>query len=169
MSGAIILILLIVGFFIIRTIYKFRNELKEDNDELKKQSLEDMFSYLIDGLNEYCYLGHGEITKIGKQTLNIYKQSSCQIINLLYGTGILTITWKFKYYQQEMIYKRNLSDARKPSIEWQKNALNLVISEFLEEYQKHEEKVISSGIIKEILSDSNISEENYKKAKDFLK
>ena len=68
-----------------------------------------------------------------------------------------------------MTYKRNLNNARQPSTEWHKNALNLVISEFLEQYKKHEEKVNSSGIISEKLSDFGLNEENYKKAKDFLK
>ena len=169
MSGTTIFIIIVIGFFIFRTISKFRSELKEDNQELQKQNLEDKFRYLIDGLNEYCYQGQGKITKIDKQTLSIYKENSCQIVNLLYGTGILTITWKFKYFQQEMTYKRNLNNARQPSTEWQKNALNLVISEFLEQYKKHEEKVNSSGIISEKLSDFGLNEENYKKAKDFLK
>lgn len=169
MSATTIFIIIVIGFFIFRTISKFRSELKEDNQELQKQNLEDKFRYLIDGLNEYCYQGQGKITKIDNQTLSIYKENSCQIVNLLYGTGILTITWKFKYFQQEMTYKRNLNNARQPSTEWQKNSLNLVISEFLEQYKKHEEKVNSSRIISKKLSDFGLSEENYKKAKDFLK
>lgn len=168
MSGTTIFIILIIAFFVIRTFLKFKGELNADSEELKRQKMEDKFKILIDGLNEYCYQGLGEITKIDNQNLILYKQGSCQIVNLQYGAGILTIIWKFKYFQQEMVYKRNLSNAREINEEWQLNALKIVIAEFLEQYKVHEAKVNSSGIIGEKLSEFGISEENYKKAKDFL-
>lgn len=147
MSGTIIFIILIIAFFVIRTLLKFRGELDADSAELKNQKIEEKFKVLIDGLNEYCYYGAGKITKIDKRSLNIYEQGSCQIVNLEYSTGILTIIWKFKYFHQEMVYKRNLSNARDVNKEWQMNALNIIIPEFLEQYKIHENKVKSSGIV----------------------
>lgn len=155
-------------FLVFRIISKFRKELKTDNKELNSQNLEDKFKFLIEGLNEYCYQGLGKITNIDKQALSIYKQNSCQIVNIEYGAGILTIIWKFKYFNQEMIYKRNLTEARDATLDWQKKALQTVISEFLEQYKKHEDKINASGIVGAELSKQGISEENYKKANDFL-
>ena len=159
MSTTIFIIISILVFYIFKTFYKFRKEQIADSEELFNQKLEDKFSYFIDGLNEYCY----------NRTLSLYKNDSCQIVNLEYGTGILTIIWKFKYFQQEMVYQRNLPNARNINIEWQKNALKLVISEFLDQYEKHKSKVDASGITGIKLFESGISQQNFQKARDFLK
>ncbi len=169
MNTIIFIIISIIIFNIFKLFSKFRKELLADNEELLNQKLEEKFSYFIDGLNEYCYKGLGKVTIIDNRTLSLYKNDSCQIVNLEYGTGILTIIWKFKYFQQEMVYQRNLSNARNINIEWQKNALKLVISEFLDQYEKHKSKVDASGITGIKLFESGISQENFQKARDFLK
>lgn len=168
MSGTTIFIILIIAFFVIRHLLKFKGEINVDREELNNQNLEDKFRILINGLNEYCYQGTGKITKIDQQSLNIYKQGSCQIVNIQYTTGILSIIWKFKYFQQEMVYKRSFPNARNVNKEWQMNVLEIVIPEFLDQYKIHEAKVDSSGIVGQKLCESGISEDNYEKAKDFL-
>ena len=156
-----------IGMLIFKTISIYRNELKTDKQELKNQSIEDKFSYIIEGLNEYCYKGLGKITKINKQALSLYKEGSCQIVSFQYSLGVLTIIWKFKYYQQEMIYEKNF-DARNSPEEWQLNTLKTVILQFIEQYKVHEKNVDASGIPMQKLSEFGISKENMKKSKDFL-
>ena len=168
MSKYIYIIIAIVSFFVIYNILKFRRAQKIDNERLKKQSLEKKFSLLINGLNEYCYQGEGEIIKHDARNLNIYKNESCQIVHLQYGVGMLTIVWKFKYYLQEMIFKKDLYGANEVSEEWQRKNLQTIINEFIAQYEIHEAKVNSSGIINTILAEIGISPENLKNAKDFF-
>ena len=163
------IIFIIISIIIFKLFFKFRKELLADNEELFNQKLEEKFSFFIDVLNEYCYKGLGKVTIIDNRTLSLYKNDSCQIVYLKYGAGILTIIWKFKYFQQEMVYQRNLSNARNINIEWQKNAVILVISEFLDQYEKHKSKVDASGILRTLLSEAGISMDNFQKARDFLK
>lgn len=141
MSGITIFLLIAIGVLIIRTILKFRAALRKDHDELEERSLESKFNIFIEGINQYCFQGSGGITKIDKRTLNIYEDGSRQIVFLKYSTGILTVVWKIKYFQQEMIYKKDLSGARNPTEEWQRNTLKFVISEFIEKNEMHERKV----------------------------
>lgn len=71
MRGTTIFIILIITFFVIRTLLKFnkfKGELNADNEEFKNQNFEDKFRILIDGLNECCYQGLGKIIKIDKKT-----------------------------------------------------------------------------------------------------
>lgn len=136
--------------------------------ELNEMSLEERFGILIDGLNAYCYDSLGTITKLDNRTLNLYKKGSCQIINLHYSTGILTITWKFKYFQQEMIYTKNLPYNRDITPMWQLKMLEIIISEFLEKYTQHERNVLESGIVSQQLSEIGLNEKDYLKAKKIL-
>ncbi|MDY3338251.1 hypothetical protein PG279_03535 [Riemerella anatipestifer] len=156
-----VITVLIISFLVIKSFMKFKHSIEDEN-------IKDKFSVLIDGLNNYCYQGKGEITKISKQSLNIYKKGSCQIVNLYYSKGTLTVIWKFKYFQQEMIYNKNFTNIKDVDEEWQLNALKIIIPEFLEQYAEHESKVDASGIVDKILAENGLSVENYKKAKAFF-
>ena len=169
MSETTIFIIFIIAFFVIRFLLKYKNELNADKEELKSLNMEVKYRVLINGLNEYCYRGLGKVIKFkNKRSLNLYKQGSCQLVRIHYEVGILKVEWKFKYFHQEMVYRKNLANARDIDEEWQLNALKILISEFLEHYKVHEAKVDSSGIVGKKLSEFGISEENYQKAKDFL-
>jgi hypothetical protein len=168
MIGKTVILIVIISYFIIKIFLKFNKELEKDEKELNLQSLEEKFSVLIDGLNEYCYKGLGVITKLSPTNLNLYKEGSCQIINMQYGAGILRITWKFVYFQQEMIYKCNLEEARNVDELMQTNALKHIIQEFLVKYKEFERKIDSSDILEKQLSEKGISLENFKKVKGLI-
>ncbi len=166
------IIVIVIGMIIFKFIRDFiryyKKQMQEDREELSLISIEDKFSIIVDGLNEYCYRGEGRITKFNQGTFNLYKTGSCQIISFQYLGGALRVVWWFKYFQQEMTYEKEFLDARAIDNEWQEKALNTLISEFLEHYKVHETKVNASGIVEEKLSEFGINKENYQKSKDFL-
>ncbi len=167
-----IIIAIVIGVVVFKFIGDFiryyKEQMQEDREELSLTSVEDKFSIIVNGLNEYCYKGEGQITKFNKGAFNLYKRGSCQIISFQYLGGALRVIWRFKYFQQEMIYKKEFLNARVIDDEWQEKALRTLISEFLERYKIHEAKVNASGVVDERLSEFGINKENYKKAKEFL-
>jgi len=171
MNSTIIVSLFLLFAFVVFVFKKFSQFKREvASNAPNGQNLSSEFSYLISAFNEYCYKGQGDINKLDQEELNIYKNDSCQIVHLHYSMGTLTIVWKFKYYQQEMIYKKSFNNV--PSInsmEWQLNAFKLMVAEFLEQYEVHKAKVDASGIVSEKISSLGISPEQLKAARDLLK
>lgn len=163
-------IVLIIIAVVLIIAFNIKKKVDKDNNEV---SILEKFGLIITGLNEYCYRGEGTVKENPKNNITIYKQGSCQIVGLGYQMGFLTIVWKFKYWQQEMVYKKEI-DVRKqfpdgkPTIEWQENVLTTIISEFLAQYKEHEAKVDASGITGEMLSNLGIDEGNYRKAKEIF-
>lgn len=119
----------------------FIKELFNDSQELKGTELSEKFSTLVGVLNEWTYKGYGTVRKIDKQQFNLYKEHSCQIINFFYATGFLTITWRFKYWQQEVVYKKDLKNARDVTEEEQIRFAKLIIREFADTVEIHKRKI----------------------------
>ena len=98
MSKTTICIIVIIVFFIIRTILKFKNELKKDNMNLDNVSLQEKFWVLASGLKEYCFKNSGYI-KTGeglyRNTLTISENNSPHLIKLQYFRNLLTIVWSY--------------------------------------------------------------------------
>jgi hypothetical protein len=135
----IIVILLIV----IVLLVKFSSSLNEDNSELGFQTLQEKFSVIVSVLNENAYDGGGAITTLNKRSFNLYSDGSNQIINFNYSTGHLTITWKFKYYQKEIVHKRDFNDVRNLSVFEQEKIANKMIEEMNIVIKRHKQNVFS--------------------------
>lgn len=131
-------VILIVGY----VIYKFFNSLEEDKDDLNNQKLSEKFNAIINMLNDAAFNGKGDINIEDNRNLNIYENDSNQIIELQYSTGSLSITWKYKYYQKEVVYKKNFPESRNLSIFDQKKIAELVISQMSELIKKHKSEVL---------------------------
>lgn len=131
-------VILIVGY----VIYKFFNSLEQDKDDLNNQKLSEKFSAIINMLNDAAFNGKGDINIEDSRNLNIYENDSNQIVELQYSTGSLSITWKYKYYQKEVVYKKNFPDSRNLSIFEQKSIANRVIDEMKNVVFKHKNEVL---------------------------
>lgn len=135
----IIVILLIV----IVVLVKFSSSLNEDNSELEHQSLSEKFSVIVSLLNNNAFNSEGSITRLNKRSFNLYDGSSNQIINFNYSTGHLTITWKYKYYQKEIVHTRDFNDVRNLSIFEQEKIANNMIEEMSFVIKKHKQNVFN--------------------------
>jgi hypothetical protein len=142
------------------------------NNNLNNRNIREKFAVIIDGLNEFCYNGRGQVTIINKWSIRLYEDGSRQIVYVSYEDSMFVIDWRIKYFQQEMKYKKKIYDAKNiPEAALHKH-LEIIIQEFVEKYKQHENKVNECGIpekiTKETLQETGVSEESFQEAKDFL-
>ena len=132
------IILGIVGYFFLR----FFISLSKDKNDLSNQSLEEKFSGIISLINNEAYDGHGSVSKLNEREINLYKEEANQIIKFEYSTGSLTITWKYKYFQKEVVHKRYYDQVRNISLFEQMDIGNSIIEEMRKVVNDHKFKTI---------------------------
>ena len=132
---AIILSILIVfvGKIIINT--------QKDKEDLLGTSVEEKFIVIVNSINPFAFNGEGEITYIGKNHFNLYRDSSNQIVDFMYSQGMLSIIWKYKYLQKEMVYTRNLTNVRNLSLLEQNKIAQAIIGEMNQKIQEHKNNI----------------------------
>lgn len=107
-----IIVVIIVGFILIR----FFISLSKDNEDLQGRPLDDKFNVIVNMINDVAFDGLGSVTSLDKREFNLYEDGQNQIINFRYSTGHLTITWKYKYFQKEIVHKRQFNNVRNLSL-----------------------------------------------------
>lgn len=137
----IILIIIFLIYYVLKNVLKYKSELKKDDTLLENTDLESLLNPLLKKLNEYSFNGKGSLTFHNRKSFDLYDNESNQIIFFQLNTGRIYITWKYKYYQQEMIYKRTLYDLKDATEEGQKESAELIINEFEIKLQKHKNRV----------------------------
>ncbi|WP_298554555.1 hypothetical protein [uncultured Algibacter sp.] len=118
---------------------------KGDLDFLHGESLSSKFSIILNTLNNYAFNGKGDITTTSDRSFNIYPKvtDSNQIIHFFYQMDILTIQWSFKYYQKEIVHKKDFSKVKNLSIFEQTKIANTMISEMENIVEKHKKDVMN--------------------------
>lgn len=107
--------------------YKFLSSLDKDKQDLQGKTLNEKFNVIVYMLNESAFNHNGNITNFDQRQFNLYEEGSNQIIQFHYSTGALTIIWKYKYLQKEVVHERTFDDVRNLSLfEQQKIAQNLI-------------------------------------------
>ena len=112
------------------------------------------YTTLIDILNEVAFSGKGKITMINNNTFKLYDGMSNQIIIFYYENAIkyLTITWKYKYWQREVVFERKFD-----TTEDQTDFADQLIDDFAEVVAKHKAKVDKyvdkNAIMEEVLNE----------------
>lgn len=96
-------------------------ELSKDNSDLQNQSIAEKFEYTISALNSAAYNGNGSVGQLRKRSCSLYEKDSNQILLFSYSAGTLTITWKYKYFQKEVILEKDYINSRNLSIFEQQN------------------------------------------------
>ena len=97
---------------------------------------------MVNVLNDYAFNGNGGVTTLDKRSFNLYQEGQNQIINFLYSTGHLNITWKYKYFQKEFIHERQFTDVRNLSIFEQQRLSEILIKEMDTKIQNHKRLVL---------------------------
>ena len=132
-----VLIIAVVGFI----LFKFLYDLNKDKYDLEGKTLEEKFKVVVNAINNAAYDGNGKVTRLDKRSFNLYQSGSNQIVNFQYSTGTLTITWNFKYYQKEVVHKKDFHEARNLSVFEQQRIADRMIEEMVEVVEEHKMKV----------------------------
>ncbi len=130
----VVIIVVVIGGFLI--------DKSKDSIELNKESLEKRFVFLLEELNINAFNGNGVITIVSKGKLNLYQDGKNQIIELNYFTGGLTVIWKFKYFQNEVILEKRFRDVSKLSQEHQIKMADFIIEEMVKTKLNHQSEVM---------------------------
>ena len=137
-----IIVIGIIGYF----LFRFVSDLNQDNDDLQGKTLDEKFNIIVYAINEAAYGGRGTIIKIDKRSFNLYENGQHQIIHFQYGTGHLTITWKYKYFQKEVVHEHQFNDVRNLSIFEQQKIADQMVLEMIQIVERHKNNVIGGAL-----------------------
>jgi hypothetical protein len=137
-----VIVIGIVGFI----LFRFFSDLNKDNADLQGQSLIEKFAVIVSSINEAAYGGMGNVTSLDKRSFNLYQDGLNQIINFQYGTGHLTITWKYKYFQKEIVHEKQYNNVRNLSLFEQQKIADNMISEMEQVVENHKNNVIGGTL-----------------------
>lgn len=93
-------------------------------------------------INEADFNGTGSVTELDKREFNLYEDGQNQIIKFHYSSGHLTITWKYKYYQKEIVHEKQFDNVRNISLFDQQKIAQQMISEMTVVVQRHKNDVL---------------------------
>jgi len=133
-------ILAIVGYL----LFNFLWDLNKDSHDLQSTSVNKKFGVVAQAINNVAYNGMGEIVPLDKRSFNLYKTGSNQIVNFQYSTGHLTITWKYKYFQKEVVHEKQYNDVRNLSIFEQQAIAEEMINEMFFVVENHKRNVLNT-------------------------
>lgn len=138
-SFGISIIVLIIG----NMLFSFFRDLNKDNFDLRGQTLAEKFNSTVDILNLTVFNGRGKIIPLDKRGFNLYEDGQNQIIHFEYSTGILTITWKYKYFQKEVVHEKLFRDVRNISLFEQQKIAEEMINEMSMVVENHKKNVLA--------------------------
>ncbi len=136
----IIIIIAIVAIALI----KFFTAFEKDNNDLHQQSLSEKFEIIIQSINEVAFNGTGEIIVRDKRTIQLYQKGKNQTILFVYGTGHLTITWKYKYFQKEIVHEKQFNEVRNLSVFEQQAIAKIMIESMDKVVENHKRNVLGT-------------------------
>ncbi|AFC26803.1 hypothetical protein [Saprospira grandis] len=138
--------IVIIGLAILAySLFKFSSALSEDRYELEEQSLAEKFSTVVHTLNQAAFNGQGKIVPLDQRSFNLWQQGKNQIINFHYSTGHLSICWKYKYLQKELVHERQFDNVRNLSLLEQQQLAERMIQEMRPLIAQHQQNVLLRG------------------------
>jgi len=130
------IVVLVIGSIAIKT--------SKDSEDLSGTTLDNKFNVIVNMLNQAAFNGEGTVRYVDKKLFNLYPQSgSNQLIEFLYSQGMLSITWKYKYFQKEMVFRKNLLNVRNLSLFDQERIGSALIEEMEFKINEHKNNVMS--------------------------
>lgn len=120
----------------------FSADKRKDNQDLKDNPLEKRYSDLIERLNYHAFSGKGVVTVMSKTDLNLYQTGRNQIIQINYFNEGLTIIWKYKYLQEEVVYEKRVKDIKNLDSANQTALANFINNEMINIVADHQDNVI---------------------------
>lgn len=136
------IVIVIIGY----TLIKFFSSLNQDNYDLQGQSMDNKFGVIVQSLNDAAFRGRGDVTPLDKRSFNLYENGQNQIILFRYGTGHLTMIWKYKYFQKEIVHEKTFNNVRNLSIFEQQKIADQMIFEMAQVVENHQNNVIGGSL-----------------------
>jgi hypothetical protein len=124
-------------------LFRFFSSLSKDNDDLQGRTLDDKFNVIVNMINDAAFNGNGSVTALDKREFNLYEKGQNQIVKFQYSTGHLTITWKYKYFQKEIVHERQFNEVRNLSLFEQQKIGERMIQEMAIVVERHKNNVIA--------------------------
>lgn len=134
----------VIIVIIVLILFSFLKDVNKDNSDLVGENLNEKFPVIVNMINQSAYNGLGQINHIDKREFNLYKTGENQIIHFFYGTGHLTITWKYKYYQKEIEHKKVFNNVRNISTLEQEKIGKTMVDEMEQIVAKHQNEVLKN-------------------------
>ncbi len=131
-------VIIVVVFVLLR----FFMSLNQDSEDLQGKTLAEKFNVVANMINEADFNGTGSVTELDKREFNLYEDGQNQIIKFHYSSGHLTITWKYKYYQKEIVHEKQFDNVRNISLFDQQKIAQQMISEMTVVVQRHKNDVL---------------------------
>ncbi|RMA56277.1 forkhead box protein [Ulvibacter antarcticus] len=135
---------LVIGI-VLFILFSFFRDANKDKDDLRNISLSEKFNVIVNTLNNAAYDGKGSVTNLDKRSFNLYENGKNQIIKFQYGTGHLTINWKYKYFQKEIVHEKTFNNVRNLSLFEQKKIADNMINEMMNVVEKHKIDVVKDA------------------------
>lgn len=137
------MIWIILGIVVAIILVRFFSSLNNDNRDLQGRTLDDKFNVIVRMINDAAFDGGGSVATIDKREFNLYEEGQNQIIKFHYSTGHLTITWKYKYFQKEIVHEKFFQDVRNISLFQQQKIAENMISEMGRIIRNHKNNVLN--------------------------
>ena len=88
----------------------------KDSQDLAGRKLEEKFNVIVNIINNAAFENEGVIKEYDNKHICLIKPGENQMIELMYNQGTLTIIWKYKYFQKELIHEKSFLNMRNLSI-----------------------------------------------------
>lgn len=132
----------IVISIVVIVLFRFFRAAQRDMYDLELQSLPHKFALVVCALNESAFKLQGEIIPLNERSFQLYCEGANQLITFHYGTGHLTIIWRYKYFQKEVVHKRQFRNVRNLSIFEQQKIARTMINEMIGIVEEHSLNVL---------------------------
>lgn len=133
----------IIGIVLFLIANAVINSGKDEND-LAGKTLDEKFNVIVNQINLAVFEGEGQLKYFDKKHFKLYPATgSNQIVEFLYSQGMLSITWKYKYFQKELVFRKNLSNVRNLSLFEQEKIARDVIGQMEIKVQEHNNQVMN--------------------------
>ena len=140
----ITLISLLVVFVLAFIFVPFTRQLVKDKEELSRNPINKKFEILVGAINEFMLDGKGEVTLFDDdpRLMNLMSEDKRNmLIQFYYSTGNLTITLNYKFFQKELVYKKQFFGLRNLSAFMQRDIANEFIEICGKKIAEHQQNV----------------------------
>jgi hypothetical protein len=114
----------------------------KDSKDLAGRKLEEKFNVIVNIINNAAFANEGVIKEYDNKHICLIKLGGNQMIEFLYSQGVLAVTWKYKYFQKELIHKRSFLNMLNLTIFEQEKIAKGFVSEMNCKIEKHKELVM---------------------------
>lgn len=141
MTALIVLLVVCVFLFL---VMPFMKALLKDKRELRERPLSDRFSVFYEIVNLHLMAGQGKLIPVegDPRSLNLYaERHPNMLIQTYYSTGSLTVRFKYKYFQKELVKEENFYEVCDADIFTQERMANQFVTKMQIAMHAHQQTI----------------------------